>query len=105
MKTTTNPPGLRRVMYCITSKSGQFLINLASDGPVFSPMASEALATRHAWMNSATAVEHLRETLRLFPGVPLGIGLLDLEATTPGNWRVASTQCYGFTQSNEPLIS
>ena len=105
MKTTANTQQLRRVMYCITSKSGQFLINLASDGPVFSPMASEALMTNHAWMDSATAAQRLRETLRLFPGVSLGIGLLELEATTPGNWRVASTQSYGFTQSNEPLIS
>ena len=105
MTPTANFPPLRRVMYCITSKSGQFLISLAGDGPVFSPMASEALATSHAWMTSAAAVERLREVRSLFPGVPLGIGLLELEATTPGHWRVASTQSYGFTQSNESLIS
>lgn len=91
--TNTNTP-LRRVMYCITSRSGQFLINLAADGPVFSPMAAEALHASMAWMESTTAANKLRTVRQQFPGIALGLGLMEMESTGPANWRITGVQCF-----------
>ena len=95
---------LTRVMYCITSRSGQYLINLAPDGPVFSPMPSEALITRNAWMESSSAAIRAREIAQQFPGVPLGIGMLEMEGTSPGNWRIISTRTFPFLNTTTPLV-
>lgn len=93
-----------RVMYCITSRSGQYLISLAPDGPVFSPMPSEALATRNAWMESTSATIRAKEIAQQFPGVELGIGLLELEGTSPGNWRITSTRTFPFLNTPAPFV-
>lgn len=101
---TTTPP-LQRVMYAITGRSGQFLINTTADGPVFSPMPTEALATHHAWMASSTAMAKLMEVRALYPGIVLSLALLELESTTFGNWAVRSTQSFPVRQTEpETLI-
>ena len=105
MPTESPVEPLRRVMYVITGRSGQFLINTAADGPVFSPMPTEALATHHAWMASSTAAAKLQELRRSFPGVAFCLALLELEATSPGQWVVRSTQSFPSSETRpEKLI-
>lgn len=96
---------LSRVMYCITSRSGQFLCSVAPDGPVFSPMPSEALETRNAWMSSSVAASKALELSTLFPGVTLNIGLLELVSTGPGTWRVSSSRSFPFLNTKAELVA
>lgn len=91
-------------MYCITSRSGQYLISLAADGPVFSPLPSEALATKNAWLSSSTATAKADEVARLFPGIQLNIGLLEMEGTSASTWRVTSTRSFPYLNTNAELI-
>jgi hypothetical protein len=95
----------KRVMYCITSKSGQFMVCLAPDGPVFSPMAVEAVITRNAWMEATTAIRHAKEISERFPGSFLGIGLLELEGNANGDWSVTSSRCFPLQNTTPELIS
>lgn len=92
-------------MYVITGRSGQYLINLAADGPVFSPMPTEAIHTHHAWMASSTAAAKLAEVRALFPDLGMALGLIELESRGPGQWAVVSTRSFNSAHNNETLIA
>lgn len=98
---TTQIKPVQRTMYAITGRSGQFLINLATDGPVFSPMAIEAIHTRHAWLSSTLAAAKLADVRQLFPGVPFNLALLEMEHTSAGNWRVTTTRSFSSTSPTD----
>jgi len=96
--------GLRRSMYCLATAGSRYLIDLAATGPTFSHLASDALASRFAWISSARAAQALRDTQCSCPGVPLGLALLELNATGPGQWQVASTRCWLPSTTPTPAL-
>jgi len=81
-------------MYCLADSTGRYLVGLESNGPVFSCAPQEALDSRFAWMSSARAAQAARDAMANLPGTILGLALLELKASTPGHWMVASTRMW-----------
>jgi len=96
--------GLRRSMYCLATAGSRYLIDLAATGPTFSHLASDALASRFAWISSARAAQALRDAQCSCPGVSLGLALLELNATGPGQWQVVSTRCWLPSTTPTPAL-
>jgi len=92
-------------MYCIAKGGSQYLVNLTNEGPTYSHLASDVLTSRFAWISSTRAAQALKDAIFCCPDEPLGLALLELEASGPGLWRVASTKAYAAFDPTTPLVS
>ena len=100
------PDPITRSMYCLAGPDGRYLADTTPDGELlYSTLPTDALGSSCCWLASAAAVDCARQLMAQRPGLRLGIALLELQATSPGNWQVVSTRTYAAATSTEKLIA